>query len=233
MGESLMQFRQRIYSFEPDSLPCDGDFVTSPGLVNKVDGSGTMKPFFGNTIVFLLKETERQFLVSLQQELYGECSKILAAPLWTDSFHMTLHDLINGVEQKKVGEMTAICRFPAFEALGQAMRQFTTPIFMRPTWIFNMVNTSVVMGLEPEDEVSFQQLAAMYELFQGVVALPYPFTPHITLAYYKPGRYDCECLKDLRKAFQKLNERTWPAMCLEMFQLVYQEFSDMNHYSSL
>src|SRR5699024_741804 len=63
------------------------------------------------------------------------------------------------------------------------------PLQMRATRTFNLVHTSVVLGLEPSDADSWRQLDRMYQELEAVVPLGYGLTPHITLAYYKPGSY--------------------------------------------
>ena len=47
-----------------------------------------------------------------------------------------------------------------------------------------MVNTSLVLCFEPETDEDCQKLMSYYEMFQKVVPLSYPLTPHITLAYF-------------------------------------------------
>ena len=54
-----------------------------------------MKIFIGNTIVFLPDEVKIR-IYAIQEQLHRECSDILAEPLIKDTFHITLHDLLNG-----------------------------------------------------------------------------------------------------------------------------------------
>ena len=48
--------------------------------------------------------------------------------------------------------------------------------------IVNMVSKSLVLMLRPGTEEDFELLLEMYRRFDSVAALPYPLTPHITLA---------------------------------------------------
>ena len=57
--------------------------------------------------------------------------------------------------------------------------------------------------------------------------LGYGLTPHITVAYFRPGVMASQQLSQLRKAFRPVD---WEVR-LEMDKLVYQKFTDMNHYS--
>lgn len=78
------------------SLPDYGDFSTNPNLRMKVDETGRFLPFYGNTTVFLLDEETKTKLQQLQQELYHHAGWMLSQPLDPSTFHMTLHDLVNG-----------------------------------------------------------------------------------------------------------------------------------------
>lgn len=97
---------------------------------------------------------------------------------------------------------------------------------MKATWLFNMVNTSIVLGLAPADGDSWRRLEEMYLALESVVPLGYALTPHITMAYFKPGTYSQYDLDFLRKALCPI-ELDVP---LGLDALFYQEFADMNHY---
>lgn len=53
---------------------------------------------------------------------------------------------------------------------------------MMTTWVFNMVNTSSVLGLKPADEESLRRLDEIYTTQEDVVRLGYALTPHVTKA---------------------------------------------------
>ena len=89
-----------------------------------------------------------------------------------------------------------------------------------------MVNTSVVLGLTPADEESWQRLDVMYMELEKVVPLGYGMTPHITMAYFRPGVYSFEQYLPLKSTLKPVE---WNVE-MKMDQLVYQEFTDMNHY---
>lgn len=72
----------------------------------------------------------------------------------------------------------------------------------------------------------------MYGKMQEAVFLPYPLTPHVTLTYYRPGRYSQKKVKKLEETFRMLSSERF-LLNLRTENLVYQEFSDMNHYRSV
>lgn len=207
------------------SLPEDGDFGTNRNLEKKVDESGKLLPFRGNTTVFLLDEKTKLQLLRLQQELYDGAGEMLAQRLNPDTFHMTLHDLING----PAGEPGLDARMAQAEEMARpllAQWRDQTPLTMHATWMFNMVSTSIVLGLAPADGDSWQRLDAMYMQLEKVVPLGYGLSPHITLAYFRPGVYSQQELQGLRKTLRPVDME----IQLRMTDLVFQNFEDMNHY---
>ena len=91
-----------------------------------------------------------------------------------------------------------------------------------------MVNTSIVLGLAPVDEDAWRRLDEMYTALEDVVHLGYALTPHITMGYFLPGTYGQEQVQRLSSALRKVDLE----ITLDMKNLVFQEFSDMNHYET-
>ena len=210
------------------SMPERGDFETSPGLRRKVNEQGELLPFLGNTTVFLLEEQDKHRLEQLKQELYCAAPDMLAQPLGEDTFHMTLHDLANGApEQAGLAEWMAQTDQAARPIL--ALCRELPPLTMRATWLFNMVNTSIVLGLKPADEAGRRRLDAMYCALETARPLGYALTPHITLAYFRPGRYGQETVARLRRALGPVD---W-TLTLRPDMLALQRFDSMNHYENI
>lgn len=207
------------------SLPMQSNFHTNHNLCKKVDIKGQILPFYGNTIVFDLDEATKKSLQSLQEELYRKAGWMLAQKLDSETFHMTLHDLVNAPE------LTVALQYRMQEAEVKAKAILESwkeqpSLRMKATWLFNMVNTSIVLGLAPSDEASWYRLDEMYTELDSVVHLGYALTPHITMAYFKPGNYTQYDLNYLRQVLHPVNLDVE----LSFENLFYQEFSDMNHY---
>lgn len=207
------------------SLPEQGEFETNPNLLKKVSGDGGFLPFYGNTVVFLLEDKIKESLAGLQSQIYQAAGWMLCQPLDSDTFHMTLHDLLNGTEKT-----ADLC-----QRMEEAKKRAEPFLFqwrdlpslqMKATWLFNMVNTSIVLGLAPADEEATSRLDALYTAMDSIVPLGYGLTPHITMAYFRPGRYSPEQLQSLRNALRPIELE----LELRMDQLVHQTFTDMNHY---
>ena len=210
------------------SLPRRGDFSTNPNLSNKVDGQGNFRPFYGNTTVFLLDDKIKQALGTIQAGLYRAAWSMLAQPLDPATFHMTLHDLVNGpkTDADLLGRMEKAEQ--GAKKLLESWKQ-EPEISMKATALFNMVNTSVVLGLAPANSNSMERLDKMYMALEQVVPLGYTMTPHITMAYFKPGTYSQEQLQHLAAALGSVQLEVE----LNMEKLVLQTFADMNHYENV
>ena len=217
-----------LYGYIENSLP-EGVLTTAPGLRMKADENGRLLPFVGNTVVFLLDDSVKTQLSELQKELYRAAGQMLSEPLSPDTFHMTLHDLANGVPGGRTREWMAQTEPAARRVLEELRKGGGAAIPMKATWMFNMVNTSIVLGLSPVDVDGEARLGRMYEALNTVVPLNYALTPHITLAYFKPGSYSGTALEELRNALGPVELE----VCLGPERLVLQRFTDMNHYFTI
>lgn len=211
-----------------DSLPHWGNFQTNPNLEKKVNKVGSYLPFQGNTVVFTLDDETKNRLARVQERLYSWAGDLLSDPLSPETFHMTLHDLVNGTPQSQ-GLAERMEETGRKAVLLLEKWRDMPPLRMVGTWLFNMVNTSIVLGLAPADGESYGQLDTMYLALEGIVPLGYALTPHITMAYYKPGTVYGEDLERLRKVLTPEPVE----ITLTMDNLVYQTFTDMNHYYSM
>ena len=209
------------------SLPEYGEFQTNPNLLKKVDRDGNFLPFYGNTVVFLLDDGVKEDLRILQGQLYDAAGGMLSQSLNPDTFHMTLHDLVNGAEKTP-----DLCH--RMEETGEKAKALLTQwanmpsLRMKTTWLFNMVNTSIVLGLAPTDEETALRLDDMYTALESVVPLGYGLTPPITMAYFRPGSYSAAQLQVLRNVLCPIELE----LQLDLSKLVHQRFSDMNHYTT-
>ena len=211
------------------SLPEQPMWETNPNLVNKVTADGKLCSFLGNTAVFLLNDDVKAHLGAIRDALHAAAPNLLAKEkLRDETFHMTLHDLANGSPE----DPTLLLRMADAEQKARAIIapwKTEKPIRMRATWTFNMVRTSIVLGLVPIDTEGWERLDAMYLALHGAVPIAHALTPHITLAYFRPGSYTKEELLPLRKALGSVKME----ICLRMEDLVLQEFEDMNTYTTI
>lgn len=244
--ETLADFRNRTQGFSQHSLwETEGFTPKYNSLVQKVfdDGSGMLRPFYGNTTVFQLDGETKRTLRRMQDALYARCGDMMAERLEEASFHITLHDLLNGNDWQQLHHAMADVRGRVQAIFPQVLAQLAQPLRMRSTWAFNMGNTSVVLGFEPADEDSCRRLMTMYDCLQQAVPLTYRLTPHVTLGYYRPAPQDKAHLDSLALALAEINRSHMmdgdPAhdgarleIGLAKESLVYQEFSDMNSYQT-
>ena len=225
MMENLAAFHIRVDGFQHDSL--QAALTTKPLLVEKVAPDGTLRPFFGNTMIFDLPQDVQLQIARMQQLLHHSCGFMLAEPLAPSTLHMTLHDLLNGVDEAALAESVRQTGTQAKAILAELRQAAQPPIRLTSTLAFNMTNGSVALGFAPDTEADCAAIMGMHARFQDVVALNYPLTPHVTLAYYKPGVYDTAALAEALRAVNALEKVciTVDAHCLH-----YYQFTDMNTY---
>lgn len=234
MRETYQEFLGRIDSFETKKMMLgEGHFVSSPSVASKVDEKNCFKKFYGDTVVFNLNDATKKWIEEMVERLYKEMPECFAERLAWHTYHVTLHDLSNSSELQNVAqelfwnELKVISVIKKVDDMG--LRAAT--IKMKTKYIFNMVNTSLVLGLYPADEVEYEKLMQLYEAFDEVKPLPYPLTPHVTLAYYNVRGFTAETAKRLGTITSELNEqiaeRTVELKCRELY---YQKFVSMNEY---
>lgn len=227
--ETLEAFRARTHAFiynRPDPFR---PLETRPGLEQKVDGGGALLPYWGNTVVFDLPDPVKAALQGVQRLLYRDCAPILSECLAEPTLHITLHDLRSGPRSPELEEAMAAVT-PGARELVRALQRERRPIRMVSTALFSLVNTSMVLGFEPEDADSCGVLMDYYERFQSLVPLPHRLTPHVTLAYFRPGVHAPRWSAALQAAMDRAAERPPIRLTLSGGDLRFQTFSSMNHY---
>ena len=228
--ETLHEFHARVDGFQRDSLPHDGSFTTKPLLVEKVAPNGALLPFFGNTMIFDLPPDVQLAIARMQLILHHRCPQMLAQPLAPSTLHMTLHDLLNGIDSTALAEPVRQTGEQAKCILAQQRAAGIPPIRLTSTLAFNMVNGSVALGFAPDTEADCAALMGMHTAYQAVVALNYPLTPHVTLAYFKPGAYGPEDVAALAGALAEINTLPKVRIAVDAECLYYYTFEDMNTY---
>lgn len=228
--EDLRAFHARVDGFTADSLPHDGWLKTSAGLDAKVNEHGAFRPFYGNTVIYELEDRVKLSLTERQILLHHACGYCMAHPISPDTFHLTLHDLVNGTDEEQVSVRIRETENKAKELLND-LECKRRPIRMMSTHVFSMVNTSVVMGFAPEGEEDCRWLMEMYEAFHSIVPLNYGLTPHVTLGYYKPGEYGQDTIWRLENVFSEAEKMEKIHLLLSPEMLMYRTFYDMNHYT--
>ena len=228
MLETLTAYQKRT-AFMQDSLPVDAGLVTPQSLTLKVDEQGGFKPFFGDTVIFSLPGSMIAWLTEVQAQLYAACGGCLTRErLAPETFHITLHDLLS--QPGGMPEGVAQNRERVLPLLEGFRGRYPRRVTVRSVRLFNMMNTSVVMGFEPAGEADCAVLMDMYERLSQVVPLPYPLTLHATLAYYRPGVYDTATVGALRALMRDIGtqRREWT---LSLDELHYATFENMGGYT--
>ena len=233
--ETYQEFLDRINSFEWKKWSFGwGNFQSNPSLGKKVQPDNLFRPFYGDTVVFNLNDGIKEQLAKWLDKLYAEVPECLCERLVDSTFHMTLHDLSNSEVFSDIAEEVARNK-EKIQGLRKNIEPFAE-IKMRTKCIFNMVNTSLVLGLYPANAQEHEKLVKLYEVFNEVKELPYPLTPHITLAYYNVHGFNEASARKLEELVYQLNSSELEAeieVTLEAKELYYQQFESMNHYQNI
>ena len=230
----LSDYEQRTaWKYEP----IHGSFPTHEGLVRKVNPDGSYAPFSGSTVVFRPGKMCFQIIRLMQRVLYQQLdtSGLLAFPLPDAAIHMTLHDLVSpemssaDSEEEYYHEVAQSIKRAAV-IVGEIRKDYAgKKITMVSDRIVNMVSKSLVLMLRPHTEEDYQLLMELYRRFDDIQSLPYPLTPHITLAYFRPGMIKGDTLGEAVDFAQIVPEKA-PVFEFLPEGLTAQSFLDMQTY---
>jgi len=229
--ESYADFLNRINAFEKPETSFDAEhFSINPSVSQKVNSDNSFRPFYGDTIVFDLDAAARRAINNIIDKLYQAAPECFCERLRENTLHMTLHDLTNSVSEEDIAEKLSINK----SKVSGIMSKITPGerIAMKSKYVFNMVGTSLVLGLYPADENAYHRLMELYELFDSVVELSYPLTPHITLAYYNVNGFGEVSAARLQEVVKEINFHSMDIE-LDTGMLRYQRFRSMNDYTDV
>lgn len=214
----------------------DGDFIPCKEKVfPKIGDNREYLPFFGDTVIFDLDDNIKELMARFRDAIYAEFGDCLAEILPTDTLHMTLHDLSAGED---LSDVAPLC-FDNEIKLLDVKKQYGFPrekIRVQTKFIVNMVSTSLVMTLAPENgsEEEWNKLETLYRRIDKVRECPYPhLTPHITLAYFRREPIDAQTARRLEKLVYELNGMEPVTVVLDTEKLYYKVFTSMRDYRSV
>ena len=234
MYESFRGFLDRIFSFEHGNFSFWGEkFIPSGSVPKKVNEDGSFRRFIGDTVVFDLDDEQKHLIkTKFVDPLYRVAEECFAQKFHESTLHMTLHDL-NSSEYEDYDVLRKM-----YETQAELTRRFqdaaSTPdsIHMVTTCVFNMVNTSLVLGLIPRSDADYHKLMKLYYLVDEVCPLPYPLTPHITLAYYGRNGFEGEQMRAIERTVNEMNNGNHEIV-LSTSRLYYQKFASMNEFFNI
>ncbi|MCR5294432.1 MAG: 2'-5' RNA ligase family protein [Lachnospiraceae bacterium] len=216
--------------------PISGHFQTAPDLERKVTPGGHYLPFMGSTVVFKADEYGCEIVNRIQDSLFALLSDtcILADPLPRSTTHMTLHDLLSPEQfsgsPEEYDQKVEDSLSRAVETAEKICHEFPgAEIHFTADRIVNMVSKSLVLLLRPGSEEDFRLLQECHRRFDYIVKLPYQITPHITLAYFRPGFLDGDRLGSAVDAVQ-IRQESAAAFAFPLVDLSVQRFLDMQTY---
>lgn len=202
-------------------------------LAKKVAQDGTLKPFFGDTIVVNVSQNDRQKLLPAQQKM-ADHADLWPQSLAPETMHMTVHDLSNGANPQQLCQKMAdnqqhvTALFSHMNAYFAEFPELST-LTMKQTAVYPCLNISLLVGLMPASERDFKVLMNFYNLFDAIAPLDYWPRFHITLSYFKPQVYQATEIKRLGTLLTEMNQDP-VTFTFDLKQAIYQHFEDMNTY---
>ena len=231
--ENYSGFLKRIFSFEKSDFTFGTKkILPSDSVRAKVDASGKFSRFVGDTVVFDLEPFHKKFIQEHYIEpLYCVASECFAQKFHESTLHMTLHDLNASADDIVVMHRMFETEIELARKL-QRINFSPERITMETTCVFNMVNTSLVLGLKPKTEADFEKLMNLYYFVDEICQLSYPLTPHITLAYYNRDGFGREQIEAIERVVNNLNRESFE-LTLSTEKLYYQKFINMNEFVNI
>lgn len=229
MHESLQALIARVNSFEFNSVPPETPLFVSDSAREKFEAtSGVPRPFYGSTIIYDLDEAAKLWIDELAERLHSELGEGLAQPLPRESFHLTLHDLRAHRQLSAISDPLFWDSREVPTLLEQA--RSVGPISMTVNAVFNLMNTSAVIGLVPATDEDCERALTARATFDSCVPSG-AFTPHITLAYYRPDSPRPIDPSHYRALLEELTGAyAGKSITCEPERLAYTYFSDMRTY---
>ncbi len=235
----LSDYEQRTaWKYEP----VRGVFPTHEGLTAKVRPDGGYMPFAGSTVVFRPGKPCMQVVPLIQRVLAEKTGnpEMFADPLPVPTIHMTLHDLISPEQCVSDPADTAhynheiSCSLRKAAEITEELRKEYAgrTITMVSDRIVSMVSKALALMLKPRSEQDFALLTELYQRFDEIRTLPYPLTPHITLAYFRPGTVDGDLLSEALD-FCQIRPENAPVFDFDPESLTAQKFLDMQTYADV
>lgn len=230
--ESYNDFLERVNKFEIRELSFySNTFNPNTSLNDKFYTDKTFKKFYGDTVVFDLDTKQKNKISDIVEYLYAEVPDCFCQKLNSDTFHMTLHDLSNSCSLGNISDDLFLNEIRLLQKLKKEKIKNET-IKMKSNYIINMMNTSLVLALNPINEEEYNKLFELYNLVDTVKNLPYPFTPHITLSYFNPNGFSKFNMNKLICTVNEINKKTLE-FDISTNRLFYQKFTDMNTYINI
>ena len=220
--------------------PIEGSFHTGAGLERKINPDGSFAHFPGSTMVFRPGKQCIRIIRLMREVLYSrlEGTGMPAAFLPAYETHMTLHDLVSPETDRPepADEYRRTVSDSIFRAaaIAEGIRKDFggRTITMVSDRIVNMVSKSLVLLLKPRTEEDYRLLLEMYHRFDSVQRLPYPLTPHITLAYFRPGVLDGGRLGEAVD-FAQIYPENAPVFEFDTESVTVRSFLDMQTYMDI
>lgn len=206
-------------------------------LKMKINHNGSFNPFFGDTLTMSVDSIAIETLDRIKNRLNIEYFRLFSEPLNPSDFHITLHDLTSSTNMEdikdKIDNNKRKC-IESFREISDYLKRYpeSSSLTVISRMVYPSCNISIVSGFLPKTEYDYCIMMNLYNCFEEIVHLNYWLRPHVTLAYFRP--YDLRGMQaaDLCNTLIS-SSNIGIEMKLNIWDLAYQRFCDMNNYETL
>ncbi|MCE1246803.1 MAG: hypothetical protein LWY06_09175 [Firmicutes bacterium] len=210
-----------------------------PGSLKiKVSDAGVLLPFYGDTTVIPLEQSDFEPANQFQTELRNNLEGMFAEPLLPEHFHITLHDLSNGPEEAPLKNQMESNAQKCREIFDNARNYFEKhpeyrTVKLHSTYVYNSCNISAVLGFAPASDRDYKLIMNLYNFFDDVVYLNYWLRMHLTLSYFTTKEFTKSEVHKMAKVMDDINNSRKISIELDLMKLAYQRFYSMNDYRTV
>jgi hypothetical protein len=143
-------------------------------LTNKVDLNGSLKPYFGDTVVIKFDDRDISTFSIFQDRLFSSLPDLFSDSLEPAQFHITLHDLKSGPERSSLDTVMEENRIKCEKIFKEVAYYFKDhpeqlKVTLKPAFLYPCCNISMVFGFTPLSDRDFRIIMNLYNLFDNVV----------------------------------------------------------------
>lgn len=210
------------------------EWKVSKKLEDKITKYGTMNEFYGSTSVIKLNEEDRNKCIKLRDDLYKNNDDLLVR-LHSKTFHLTIHAFCNvynvSKDKHEIKRKMDSIEEDIKEMFKQINKEYGNET-IRLKVLGPSTNGSDVVSIKfiPDSEKDFAILYNLFERCESIFPLNKPYTPHVSLGYFKLKKYTTNDIQRLYSDIKRISDYSNFYIELPVGDLVYQHHYHMNDF---
>ncbi|GAA0180921.1 hypothetical protein SH2C18_35330 [Clostridium sediminicola] len=235
MNLNYKEFVSRVKEeFNNNIKSIPSEWKVSKKLADKITEDGSMNDFYGSTSVIKLSEEDRNKCIALRDELYKNNNDMLVR-LHSKTFHLTIHAFCNvynvSKDKKEIKRKMDSIEGDIKELFAQFNREYGKKT-IRLKVLGPSTSGSDVVSIKfiPDSEKDHNILYDLFNRCEKLFPLNKPFTPHVSLGYFKLKKYTKDEIQRLYYDIKKVSDNSGFYIELPVGDLAYQHHYHMNDF---